>query len=1153
MSSQAQTLLFILRVQDQASQALQGAGLAFASLGFAVGAATVAAVRAQVEFSRTFTQMQTLAGVTAQQVAGLSEAVRTMAVNTGQGPQDLANALYFISSSGFEAQEALGVLEASARGAAIGLGTTATVADAVTSAMNAYGHANLSAADATGIMTQAVRMGKVEADQLAAALGNVIPIAAQTGVSFRDINAAVAAMSLSGLTASEAVTAVRQTLLAISAPTQQARRVLHSLGLDYRELQRVFREQGYLAGIERMRQVLGTDVNMRMVLGDVQAVNGNASLLNQNLERTTQIFREVGRAGSQTLREAFEIASRSDAFSWAQGMALLKVALLDIGQAVMPIVRAAIMGLVQTYMFLKSAVETVSAFLSRHHAVIMLVVTAIGAWLVIRTLPTVLLALGSAIQVATIRLIAMTAAMQASTGAGVAASISAIGTAFVLLGQAIGAAAIALGRFALALLTTPVGWLIAGITAVVGTIAYLTSSSDDATAAWYNQVNAMGVTKERYDAMYAAAARTVEQNQALRNASLHAGDGMNMSAQQANNFTQALQRLGLTAAWAEFQVARLALTRTRDALVRFQQSERPGGVAGFIHDAQGRVLVQQAPVVIQMAQDASTNLRMQLNNRLHPQTQPPRSNVADYTTPRHQRQNSGMSDEERQAQQIHRVVEALQVEAQSIGQTAEQHDYLDNIRRAGLNTMQLEQQTLQQGLAITDQQAAADQRLNGIREIARAVEARRTAEMRERMRDMNLESMKLRDLTDTLLLSARRRAGENAVIEAQNRAAQDHIRLTEREIAVIRRRALAEFDANAVRDNVNASFDYADQMRMLVAQRDAFNMTARARAIYLAGERERIRLEREGAVNIEQRVQDTQRLAAAQYDLEHRTRTVTQATQQFMDELRDHTMSYGDLVYGSLNAVMDGLNGIMDRFFSGQKIGWASTAASVAGAIAKMIAQMLLMKAVMASMKFLGLGFSDGAPFGGPGGEVIGMAKGGAFAQGGAFTNSIVDALTAFVYHEDGKKKMGVMGEAGPEVIMPLIKQGNAMAVAAWAQDGTRRALALTRGPDGSLGVKLPDRAHPFAKGGEFGGTRGIHRLGPAGFPAGNVMVQEGDTHISVPVSISYTPTGDATMDQRNIRMLRKVVEGAVDERIGVAIRRISKKGGQMNQFGMKQ
>ena len=53
-----------------------------------------------------------------------------------------------------------------------------------------------------------------------------------------------------------------------------------------------------------------------------------------------------------------------------------------------------------------------------------------------------------------------------------------------------------------------------------------------------------------------------------------------------------------------------------------------------------------------------------------------------------------------------------------------------------------------------------------------------------------------------------------------------------------------------------------------------------------------------------------------------------------------------------------------------------------------------------------------------------------AFAKGGMFTNSVVSSPTLFQFADGGVTRMGLMGEAGPEAIMPL-----------------------KRGPDGRLGV----------------------------------------------------------------------------------------------------
>ena len=83
----------------------------------------------------------------------LTTSVLKLSGSTARAPQELADAMFFITSAGIDAADAAGVLEASAKAAAVGLGDTATIADLATSAMNAYGKENLSASNARSVRT----------------------------------------------------------------------------------------------------------------------------------------------------------------------------------------------------------------------------------------------------------------------------------------------------------------------------------------------------------------------------------------------------------------------------------------------------------------------------------------------------------------------------------------------------------------------------------------------------------------------------------------------------------------------------------------------------------------------------------------------------------------------------------------------------------------------------------------------------------------------------------------------------------------------------------------------------------------------------------------------------------------------------------------
>ncbi len=109
------------------------------------------------------------------------------------------------------------------------------------------------------------------------------------------------------------------------------------------------------------------------------------------------------------------------------------------------------------------------------------------------------------------------------------------------------------------------------------------------------------------------------------------------------------------------------------------------------------------------------------------------------------------------------------------------------------------------------------------------------------------------------------------------------------------------------------------------------------------------------------------------------------------------------------------------------------------GDLAKSIVKDLINIAIQAAIVqplLKAFGFADGGVTG-KGAAAAGVP---AFAKGGAFTNDIYNSPTLFRFAKGGA--LGVMGEAGPEAVMPL-----------------------KRGPDGSLGVQINGAAQAPAKG----------------------------------------------------------------------------------------
>ncbi|MFM2069429.1 MAG: hypothetical protein RLZZ584_4338, partial [Pseudomonadota bacterium] len=101
-------------------------------------------------------------------------------------------------------------------------------------------------------------------------------------------------------------------------------------------------------------------------------------------------------------------------------------------------------------------------------------------------------------------------------------------------------------------------------------------------------------------------------------------------------------------------------------------------------------------------------------------------------------------------------------------------------------------------------------------------------------------------------------------------------------------------------------------------------------------------------------------------------------------------------------------------------------------------------------------------------GDVFGSAH--RFATGGAFTNQVVDQPTPFRFADGGALRNGLMGEAGPEAVMPLDRApGGGLGVAALDASGRQvGTLSLARGRGGRLSAVL-DAASALAATGRDG------------------------------------------------------------------------------------
>ena len=245
------------------SIAAVGAGLAAAGKAAATFAAD--SLKLAGDFEASLAQMRGLVGIPQEVLDAWSPAIRQLSSEVGKAPQELADAMFFITSAGLRGQNALDALTVSAKAAAAGLGETQSIADAVTSAMNAYGPAVLSAEAATDVLTATVREGKLEAASLATQIGDVIPVANNLGVSFQEVGALMAALSRTGTNAPKAATQIAAAMRSLIRPTGDAAKQLEKYIGGAQEMRDLVDNEGFLNAVVKLK------TNIQAVAAEKQA------------------------------------------------------------------------------------------------------------------------------------------------------------------------------------------------------------------------------------------------------------------------------------------------------------------------------------------------------------------------------------------------------------------------------------------------------------------------------------------------------------------------------------------------------------------------------------------------------------------------------------------------------------------------------------------------------------------------------------------------------------------------------------------------------------------------------------------------------------------------------------------------------------------
>lgn len=163
------------------------------------------------------------ADVQAQKISEISQQIRDLSLDIGTDPVDTASGMYTILQANItDTAEALAILGLAQQSAIAGLTSTEDASKVLISLRNAYGLTGDEMETVTDQLFQALAVGVMNFDDFGRSLGKSIGIVRQAGLELPEYFALKATATLSGMTAPQTDSGIRQALQELFQPKEKA-------------------------------------------------------------------------------------------------------------------------------------------------------------------------------------------------------------------------------------------------------------------------------------------------------------------------------------------------------------------------------------------------------------------------------------------------------------------------------------------------------------------------------------------------------------------------------------------------------------------------------------------------------------------------------------------------------------------------------------------------------------------------------------------------------------------------------------------------------------------------------------------------------------------------------------------------------------------